>query len=747
MKRSLGAVAAADFIWLVQRSSQGGRTSYGERASAIHRTAATPRAVRQRAATALSAAWLTHTVAVAGGQAVAARPTLPTSPDKTDLQVEVTFADGQWIGPRDAVEIRLNRPIGTTEGRLAVVIDRTDWTGLFARSEFGLTYAAGVIPLPTGEHQVTIYLVPPTEDWQELRRATLRVLSRSGPDRAEAKPALDVNNKGQLAQDNFPVQSPAVRETYQDFTVNAGLRTTLVRNGWTTQAEANIIGVTNRDEALRGPAAPQFDLSNYAVRQEHAIGRIVVGHATVGAHRHLLNQFTSRGVTGMVRFGRIAELVVGGVNGTSIVGWSNFFGLNRRDHQVLSGVVGFELVPDRPGGLRVETTWMNGTRLPVSNFNQTNINDAEVNRGLGIRVVGVDARQRFRVDAGYSRSAFNHPHDPLLAPAELSLVPLVEETRHAQYFDASYTVLPGVKVWRSAQATLAAAFRHERIDPLYGTVGAQIRPDALQNAIELNGSIGQLTSQVTYTRLHDNLDAVASILTTRTRTIAWKTAVPLAPAAVSSKAGGWLPIISYSLARTHQLADGFPVNGGFNDPSQVPNQLSTNHLVDVSWQGANWRAGYQLNRSFQDNRQVGRTLSDFLNLTNSVSLAVVPHRSVDLSGDFGFDRADNRELVRVDATRRLNITGTWRIGRSSVTGALGAVFLRTDGNTGESRSTTLNLQVARTVAFWKQRSDWLQGQLFIRYARQSTRALARLFGIDTDQRLWTINSGLTLKVF
>jgi hypothetical protein len=40
------------------------------------------------------------------------------------------------------------------------------------------------------------------------------------------------------------------------------------------------------------------------------------------------------------------------LNGTSIVGFGNFFGLNNRNHQVFSAAWGHEFIKARPGGLR-----------------------------------------------------------------------------------------------------------------------------------------------------------------------------------------------------------------------------------------------------------------------------------------------------------------------------------------------------------------------------------------------------------
>jgi hypothetical protein len=100
------------------------------------------------------------------------------------------------------------------------------------------------------------------------------------------------------------------------------------------------------------------------------------------------------------------------LNGTSIVGWNNFFGLDRRKHQILSATLGFEFIGQRPGGLRLLAT---------------------------------DKAQRLKLEGGFTRSLFSNPSDPLLNLNQ-PVVPVKEMTRSAYYLDTSYALLHNLKL-------------------------------------------------------------------------------------------------------------------------------------------------------------------------------------------------------------------------------------------------------------------------------------------------------------
>ena len=92
-------------------------------------------------------------------------------------------------------------------------------------------------------------------------------------------------------------------------------------------------------------------------------------------------------------------------------------------------------------------------------------------------------------------------------------------------FDMRFSAVPapanGLGFPQAIAASLGVTGRHERVDPLYRSVGTFVAADQEQNAVELTSSLGALSLQGAATSARDNLGAIASILTTRTRSTTW----------------------------------------------------------------------------------------------------------------------------------------------------------------------------------------------------------------------------------
>ena len=567
-----------------------------------------------------------------------------------------------WVRAHDVVRLALSRPPAPGEGRLAVLIGETDWSGLAETSGTTLTLRPAGVGFTRGEHPVVVYLVRGTE-WQEIGRSTLRVLTQGGFEQAVTTPAMEIGLTGQAAIGRTPEVPPADRDTYQDLSVRLGVATTHVRNGWTTTTDARLVGVNYRNQALRfgelADEAPLLDLGSYQVGlRNHAVS-LAAGHNTFGAHRLLLDSFQSRGLSGQFRLGRALDLSLSAANGTSLVGFGNVLGVGEADHRVLNATVGIELVPSRRGAFRVATSLMNGSVLPQTNVNQGAVRDPEESRGVGVQVSATDAQARFALDAGVARSRFVNPVDPSL-PAGIDVVPVRETTRNARYLDVSYALVNGARLGETALGSLTAGFRHSRVDPLYRSVSLQLRPDVEQNAVDVTTALGAFTSRATWEQTRDNLAEIGSILTTRTKQLLWSSALPLHTFAGSSAGAAAWPTLTYELSRLHQVADGLPDGGLFDSLSHVPDQVSLNQTLGVTWQGAVWRGGYGFNRSFQDNRQPGRERADLRTVVHTLNLGAAASTVLDAGIELAFEDAEVQELARTDSTRRVSVNLLWR---------------------------------------------------------------------------------------
>jgi hypothetical protein len=705
-----------------------------------------------------------------------------------ELNVTSNLTD-QEVEPTFTLTFTPSRSLPAVEGRLAVLIGQMDISNLLTPTGDSLSYLPRILPLPAGESLIKVFLVTPSNEWRELTQLTLRVKAPAPADAspkqpgdqaqppatdpaqtAAAKkyiftPSLTLGMKSQMTERHFPDSNRPERSTFTDATLQASLKSEMTDGWFGAQMQLDVAGSEFRKEALRfsslGVNAPKVDMSSYLTQfQFNNLNgvKFQAGHTTFGTNRHLINGFGSRGLTLSIPLGKRSDLSLAALNGTSIVGWDNFFGLDRRKHQILSATLGFEFIGQRPGGLRLEAGALNGSLLPIAGFNQGVINDAEQSKGGSLRLLASDKSQRLKLEGGFTRSLFSNPSDPLLNLNQ-PVVPVKETTRSAYYLDTSYALLQNLKLGEKKTANLKLSYHLDNVDPLFRSVAATTQADRFQHELEITGAVGEITATVSHQQFHDNLAEIPSLLETLSRRYVVVVSVPLASlapvgtdgtgAANRSSRSMWLPRLGYNMNRIHQFGRAFPLNSGFNDPSQVPDQISEIHDFSSEWQFEKWRLTYRFNRSFQDNRQPGRVLSDLLNQIHGVIVGLNPHTAFDLNFDLNVESAKNFETARIDRTLRAGINTNWRmtprmtinvIASNTLAGDLGRRITR-------SRSTEFDLQWSYQFTHGETRWRKVKGQFFIRYADRYARTRDLLFGLDNLTRLKTLNGGINFVFF
>ncbi len=729
-----------------------------------------------------------------------------------DLTVSASFVGRTSHTPTEKIEMTLSRAVLPADGSLAVLIGDTDVTAMLIVESTLVSYTPR-LPLPVGECEVTVWLALNGSHWKEVARFPLRVVAdaasngsgridgpvvsrtpidngsnsaqadssnnqtpplkrRWGFDRIEAIKNISLNVKSQPASGVFPEPPPGTaRESFTDLAGQAALGVSFTRGAFNWSNRFEIAATSFQNEALRfgelGEEAPNVDLSSYLVQIQYGSSNFALGHVAFGTHRHLINSFSSRGLTAKLPLGNRADFTAAAVNGTSIVGWSNFSGLSRRKHQMVSGVLGFDFLRARPQGLRVEAGALSGSLLPLNNFSQRTLTDAERSFGGSLRLIASDPQNRFRIDAGFTRSRFTNPTDPLLDQG-LNVVPVREKTRSARFADVSFVLLRDVTVNSQQKANLTFNLRHEQVDPLFRSVAAITQADRSQNQIELVGNVGEANFTVSHTRFNDNLDNLPSVLKSLTRRDGLIVNLPLAMLVTpfiartkqthdqssqqantqtSAQSYTWLPRLAFTIDRIHQAGASVPINGEFR-PDLIPDQVSLNYNVNADWQFTKWRLGYRFNRSSQDNRQQGRELADLTNLVNGLTLGLNPTPALDVNFEVNDERAKNSELQRTDHTLRYAINTNWRMtARATFSLNLSTIGAGDVARTSSSRSIEGDAQ-------WSYRLDgehpvWqrvfanrVQAQLFIRYSNRFARTQDRLFGVNNLIKVWTFNTGV-----
>ena len=651
------------------------------------------------------------------------------------------------VSTADAVMLNLSRPLPAAEGRLAILVGATDWSDLFTVQGTTATFTPGPVAFPAGATEVTAYLVGPRGEWRELGRFPLTVKPQAATPRA-LKPALDAVVKAQLHEEHRPEDNVPERPTFQDFSFQAALEADGSDEAHTRRGSFKVVGSTYEKEALRfdalGPTAPKVDLAAYGVELGRGQARLAAGGLTLSVHRHLLNEREARGTRGTLPLGRVATLQLAAVSGTKVVGWQNPLGVGVPEHRFLAGSLGVEAVPSKPGTLRLEASLLDGSVLPLSSYNQGSIEDAATSRGVGLRLAA-DVAGRLRVDGSLARSRSSLQPDAEVE-AGLPVVPDTEVDAKARFARAELDVLKDVAVSPSVPLTLTLTAQHERLDPLYRSVGADVQSDLQQEALGSVLTLGEGNVQFVYTRGHDNLGAVASILTTLTRQEALDVSLPLGGLLASGRpAARFLPQLTYSLSRAHQYGAGVPDNADFT-ASHVPDQMSLSHTAGVQWQG-DVSLGYQLTATRQDNRQPGRERADFTQRTHQVALGLTRSERLEASLELQLERATNEELGETDRLRRVGLNLNHHLPHGfGVVLVVGAAWTDAEGADRDGHTLEGDLQASWRAVLRPGRKA-PAATFFVRGATQRAQARNPALQVLDDRAAWQLSAGLNLSAF
>ncbi len=82
-------------------------------------------------------------------------------------------AENQWLYPTDAVELRVSRLPAPEEGNFALLLGTLDVTSQVKMLGADMTYTPTALPLSSGQQEVVLYVVSPSNEWTELGRFPL----------------------------------------------------------------------------------------------------------------------------------------------------------------------------------------------------------------------------------------------------------------------------------------------------------------------------------------------------------------------------------------------------------------------------------------------------------------------------------------------------------------------------------------------------------------------------------------------
>lgn len=659
---------------------------------------------------------------------------------------------GAWLDARGP--LRLPVAPGTDVASLRVLIGQTDFGAQARVLDDGTLEIAGTpVRLPAGEHSATVYAVDADGGWRELVVQPVRVLSRGGFERGQLTPRLDLNNESQLRQRVSGTANAADPDEYYHLASTAGLATRHARDGWSLDSDWNLSGNSRREAALqfgrRGAQAPKFDLASYRIGLAGSGYSLAVGHVPLGRNPLLMDNVSTRGVVATAQPLPWADVQIGAVNGTSIVGFDRFFGVRTRDHLMTGMSLGVDAPTGGRGSLRVEISLTDSQLESESGFDIGQVPDREKSRGQGARLAYATPAGRFSLQALYARSRYDNPADAALALVGTP-VAVREQTRDAQRAQFSWSPLSGVQIGPWA-LSLNLSGSHAQADPLYRTIGAFVSGDQRNDMLAASAVLGIAELSLSVSRARDNLDDIPSLLTTRTRGSSANLRLGL-DQLVRNQAGtrSWLPALDLSHDRLHQYASNSPAfeDSDFNATSHLPDQITGRTGLGLSWTLGAAAFGYRLDLSDQNNRQPGRERADFFNRVHNFNLRLTPWQALSL--ELGHARSDNenREQALTQFNRSDNAAINWQISKAA---SLSARWFDSDDDDSlglaesgtRSADAVFNLRWNLPVTSGRK----VPVHFFLRYARQENEARDRVFGFASEGSNWTINSGVSATLF
>ena len=665
----------------------------------------------------------------------------------------VANLEASAVMPSDSIiELTLNRPLASDEGDLVLMVGDVDVTAVSQRTARGIIYRAAALARSAGETEVVLFKRIAGR-WDEIKRLSIRVLQGKGGTRFSADRSATVGNKGQIAEGRSPGVPAPARRTFQDFVLNAGLHSSHEGTGWGFTTQSNYVGVTRREDALRfgvrGDRAPMFDLSDYSIGLRASALTLSLGRVSFGTSRHLANGLAARGSTVVLANGP-TTLTLGALSGSSQVGWDDLLGIEQPTNRIVGASIGHELVRARPGALRIDLTYLDGSKRPLSSFTQSAIVDAEESSGGSVQLTGALPNQRLRFTGGFTRSRFENPaRDPELLGSSVTRRPR-PETRDARFVEATLVVLQNARILRGPSANFTLGVRDERVDPLFRSIAAPAGADRQQDAVDATISLGAITAQLSQSLNRDNLGRLATALTTVGHTSTASVAVPTAQLFGVRSHTSLFPLFTVSLNRIHQFADGLPPAGSFR-PGDLPDQLNSIGDVAAQWQIGRVRASIRSNLVNQDNRQEQRESADFASGVRAVSLGVALGNRGDISIDGGDEFQTAKERNETTRVRRATLNGTYRP-HATTNLVVGVSLLRTRQPTSLSTTNTeQHLELSQSFLL-PGASEAQRGQFFLRYARTASLLpdLTGLGGVNpplVHNQQWTLASGLNVRLF
>lgn len=667
-----------------------------------------------------------------------------------------------WLKSNEPIKVAIDGSNDLTIDNLAFFIGKTDVSAFISKASDGsYVYDSSSLPLPSGENELKIYDKSGSgSDWEELGTVGLNVLSAGGFRVSKFTPSIEINMIGEVSQNTSDDDGLLSPDDSNDNNISSSITIEgehKKSNGLEITSNANVVSASRREAALRFGEkennAPKVDLSEYVVSAVKGKTTIQLGHISQGDNPLLVDNLSNRGlsikhqVTDRVSVGLATQ------SGREITGSDHILGFTKSKSRISTFTVGIDLLK-REGGAKLEVSYIKGSTLAESNFDEGQVPTAERNTGYGLRLTTSSESGKLTTDTAFARSRYTNPTDQTLEFNGEILVDVKRTSSNAFYTNIGYQLLSEKELSKSISMDLSVNLRYAQTDSEYKSLAASPNPDERLKEVGFTGRLGLVEFQLKETRSKDNLENIKSILTTQTNTteLAFSTSLKemfgVKDDGEPTRVNKLLPSLSISAQKVHQYALNKPKteDSGFNDNSHLPDQLNLTLSNTLEWEFDKWSLGYTTDWSDQNNKQIGRENADFNTLGHQLSLTLRPKESVTLGLSLGRVRTKDVEqsTKRYDNTYGLNLE--WQINDKFI---LSADHTRNKSNDSlnieKTLSTSSGVKLSYQFELPSPTGSKLPGQAFIRYIEQDANNVNKQQEIDSNAKNSAVYAGVNFS--
>ncbi len=638
-----------------------------------------------------------------------------------------------WLKPNQPIVINIEDSASLPLANIAFFIGKTDISSFISRQADGnYRYDASALPLPPGSNELKVYDKSSGGEWQELGVTELKVLTSSGFSTAKVTPTVKlIINSKKRSKESKKIDEPSHKTfTYLDSSIYKKKKKKKT-GGLEITSTSNIVSASHREAALRfetkGEKAPKVDLSEYIVTAVKGKTKVQLGHVSQGNHPLLVDNLSNRGLIIERQVSKRVSVGLSAQSGRQITGYNHLLGFTTRKSKISTLTIGIDLLK-REGAAKLELSYLDGSTVAESNFDEGQVPTAEESSGYGVRLITNSKSGKLTTDLAFARSKYTNPTDETPEFNGEALVDVKPTINNAYYANIGYQLLSEKKLSQTISADLSVNFRYAQTDSEYRSLAASPNPDERLKEIGFTGRIGLVDFQLKHARSRDNLENIETILTTQTNTtdLAFNTSLKemfgVTKAGDPKRFNKLLPNLSISAQRVRQYALNNPSfeDSDFNDDSHLPDQLNLTLSNSLEWDFDKWGIGYQTEWSDQDNKQIGRDNADFNILGHQFSLTLRPKEAVTIGLSAGRVRSRDVELStkRYDNTYGLNVD--WQINDKFTLSASRSKNKSKD-NLNIARNLTVNNEAKLSYQFEVPvpNGKKLPGQAFLRYTKSS----------------------------